>query len=387
MRGKDPGPSRSGGRSRGLERKTTAMARETSLEPPSTTPPLATGDAGLPAVIPAPLPPPLRRRSLWRRIALVAVVVAAGAAGAIYWFTHNGPALPTGIAWSNGRLEADEIDIDTKFPGRIAAMLADEGDMVHAGQVVARMDTRDLEASLQQAEAQIAQAEHSIAAARAELEQATSQVKLMAQELQRARTLLPKGFETQQVVDQRQSQFDVARATVTAAQARIDAAIAARDAATHNAELIRVNIADSTLVAPKGGPIQYRLANVGEVLGAGGRVFTMLDMSYVYMDIFLPTSEAGRIKLGVDARIVLDALPNAPVPAKVVFVASQNQFTPKMVETKAERDRLMFRVRVRIDPGLAQAQAAEIRAGLPGLAYILLDPNVAWPAALQPPAP
>ena len=360
-----------------------AMARETSPERLDIAPSPPTGGAGLPAVIPESPPP---RGARWRRILLAAIVIAVGAAGGTYWFTHNGPALPSGIAWSNGRLEADEIDIDTKFAGRIAAILADEGDMVHAGQVVARMDTRDLEASLHQAEAQIAQAEHSIAAARAELEQATSQVKLMAQELQRARSLLPKGFETQQVVDQRQSQFDVARATVTAAQARIDAAIAARDAATHNAELIRVNIADSTLVAPKDGPIQYRLANVGEVLSAGGRVFTMLDMSYVYMDIFLPTSEAGRIKLGADARIVLDALPNAPVPAKVVFVASQNQFTPKMVETKAERDRLMFRVRVRIDPGLARAQASQIRAGLPGLAYILLDSNVAWPAALQPPA-
>ncbi len=263
--------------------------------------------------------------------------------------------MPPGIAWSNGRLEAEEIDIDTKFAGRIATVLADEGDIVHAGQVVAQMDTRDLEASLSQAEAQIAQTDHSIAAARAELDQASSQVKLAAQELLRARTLLQKGFQTQEVVDQRQSQFNVAQAVYNATLARIDAATAARDAATHNANLIHVNITDNTLTAPKDGPIQYRLANVGEVLGAGGHVFTMLDMSYVYMDIFLPTGDAGRVGLGADARIVLDALPDIPIPAKVVFVASENQFTPKMVETKAERDRLMFRVRVRIDPSLARA--------------------------------
>ena len=116
-----------------------------------------------------------------------------------------------------------------------------------------------------------------------------------------------RGFQTQEVVDQRQSQFNVARAVYIAAQTQIETATAARDAAIHNAELIRVNIADSTLVAPKDGPIQYRLANVGEVLGAGGKVFTMLDMGYVYMDIFLPTAEAGRVALGADARIVLDA--------------------------------------------------------------------------------
>jgi HlyD family secretion protein len=312
------------------------------------------------------------------------VVLAAGATGAIYWITHQGPALPPGFAWSNGRLEADEIAIDTKFAGRIAVVLADEGDLVHAGQVVARMDTRDLEASLRQAEAQVAQAEHSIAAARAEQDQAASQMKLTAQELQRARALLPRGFESQEVVDQRQSQFNVARAVYVAAQAKIDAATAARDAAMHSAEVIRINIADATLVAPKDGPIQYRLANVGEVLGAGGHVFTMLDMGYVYMDIFLPTADAGRIELGADARIVLDALPNTPVPAKVVFVASQNQFTPKMVETKSERDRLMFRVRVRLDPEMSRAQAAQIRAGLPGLAYIQLNRRDDWPANLQP---
>jgi HlyD family secretion protein len=356
------------------------MAREDTPERTSTIPPVSSGGAGLPAVIPEQPPP---RSSRWRRAVLAMTVIAAGTAGATYWVTHREPALPPGIAWSNGRLEADEIDIDTKFAGRIATVLFDEGDIVHGGQVVARMDTRDLEASLKQAESQIDQAEHSIAAARAVLEQAGSQVTLTAQELQRARTLREKGFETQEVVDQRQSQFNVARAVYIAAQARIDEATAARDAATHNANVIRVNIADSALVAPKDGPIQYRLANVGEVLGAGGRVFTMLDMSYVYMDVFLPTGEAGRVELGADARIVLDAQPNAPVPAKVVFVASQNQFTPKMVETKAERDRLMFRVRVRIDPDLAQARAAQIRAGLPGLAYVLIDPRATWPASLQ----
>jgi HlyD family secretion protein len=359
------------------------MAREVPFEPPGTLSRLSTGDAGLPAVIPKPRRQPPPRPARWRGILLIAIAVAAAAAGGIYWATHNGPAVPSYIAWSNGRLEADEIDIDTKFAGRIATVLADEGDVVHAGQALASMDTRDLEASLRQAEAETDQAEHGIAAARAELDQANSQVMLTAQELQRARSLLPKGFQTQEVVDQRQSQFNVARAVAIAAQARIDTATAARDAAIHKAELVRVNIADGTLVAPRDGPIQYRLANAGEVLGTGGRVFAMLDMGYVYLDIFLPTAEAGRVALGADARIVLDAQPDAPIAAKVVFVATQNQFTPKMVETRSERDRLMFRVRVRIDPDLARTRAGQIRSGSPGLAYVLLDPHGAWPAALQ----
>jgi len=206
---------------------------------------------------------------------------------------------------------------------------------------------------------------------------------LAEQELQRARTLVPRGAETKEMLDQRQSQYSAAIAAHEATKAQIDAATAALEAARHNAELIQVNIDDNTLVAPKHGPIQYRLANIGEVLGAGGKVFTMLDVDYVYMDIFLPTGEAGRAVLGAQARIVLDALPDMVIPAKVAFVSPQNQFTPKTVETKSERDKLMFRIRVRIDPDRLRAHAAQVRSGLPGIAYILIDPHTQWPAALQ----
>jgi HlyD family secretion protein len=109
----------------------------------------------------------------------------------------------------------------------------------------------------------------------------------------------------------------------------------------------------------------------------------MLDTSYVYMDIYLPTVDAGRVALGSDARIVLDAYPGHVIPAKVVFVASQAQFTPKTVETKDERDKLMFRVRVRIDPDRLKGHAQLVRSGLPGLAYVRTDPHTPWPPQLQ----
>jgi len=122
---------------------------------------------------------------------------------------------------------------------------------------------------------------------------------------------------------------------------------------------------------------------VGEVLPAGGKVFTMLDVGYVYMDIYLPTLEAGRVKIGSDARILLDAYPTHPIPSKVVFVASQAQFTPKTVETKEERDKLMFRIRVRIDPERLRGKGELVRSGLPGITYVRTDPTVAWPPHLQ----
>ena len=109
----------------------------------------------------------------------------------------------------------------------------------------------------------------------------------------------------------------------------------------------------------------------------------MLDVANVYMDIFLPERSAGRVKIGDEASIVLDAMPATPIRAIVTFLAAQNEFTPKTVETQSERDKLMFRVRVRIDPGLLIAHQADVRSGLPGLTYIRLD-DTPWPAALAP---
>jgi HlyD family secretion protein len=291
--------------------------------------------------------------------------------------------LPSGIFWGNGRIEADEIDIDTKFAGRIAEVLAAEGDMVKAGQIVARMDTRNLEASLKKSQAQVQQAQMAVDEAKANVVQQTTQLVLAQQEYDRAKYLVERASQTKQMLDQRQQQLDGAKAALKAAQDRAMLAEHALEASTHDVELYTVDIADNSLVAPRDGRIQYRVANVGEVLPAGGKVFAMLDILYVYMDIYLPTEQAGKVKFGADARIVLDAIPNVAIPAKVSFIATQAQFTPKTVETQTERDKLMFRIRVRIDPERLRRRGEEVRSGLPGVAYVRTDPAVDWPTALQ----
>lgn len=324
---------------------------------------------------------PARRR--WLKVALALAIVIGGAGGGTYWWLHLQPQLPPGIAFGNGRIEAQEIDIDTKFAGRISEILADAGDMVKAGQVVARMDTRDLSASLKKSQAAVSQAQKAIDEADANVVQQTSLVLLGQQEFDRARTLLQKGAQTKEVVDQRQETLDAATAALKAAQDRVVESQHAMEASTHDVELNEINIADNTLVAPTEGRIQYRISNIGEVLPSGGKVFTMLDINYVYMDVYLPTEAAGKVKIGSDARIVLDAVPKLSIPAKVSFVATQAQFTPKTVETQSERDTLMFRIRAKIDPERLRAHADKVRSGLPGETYLLLDPATAWPARLQ----
>ncbi|HVY15353.1 MAG TPA: HlyD family efflux transporter periplasmic adaptor subunit [Rhodopila sp.] len=361
-------------------------------DPTSQPPELTTAEIPLPPTaenLPAVVPPPRKpstSRNLRRVLSLLVLLALAGAAGYWHWLRSQ-PSLPPGFATGNGRLEADEVDIDTKFAGRILKLNVDEGDLVKAGQVVAVMDTRDLEAQLKQSQQLVAQAQHTLEQAEASKVSQQAVVKLAQQELARTTDLVPRGFATVELRDQQTQQLNSAIATLNADEAAIAAAQHALGAATHQVEYYAVQIADNQLFAPKDGPIEYRVANVGEVLAAGGKVFTMLDASYVYMDIYLPTEQAGRVRIGSEARIVLDAYPGHVIPARVVFVASQAQFTPKTVETKEERDKLMFRIRIRIDPERLEGREAMMRTGLPGVGYVRTEPSAVWPQSLAPSPP
>ena len=326
----------------------------------------------------------VRRRRLPFLLLLLLIAGAAGGGG-FYWWRQHQNLLPPSIVWSNGRTDAEEIDIDTKFAARVLTLFVDEGDMVKAGQPIAKMDTRDLEAQLRRDEALVRQNERAILEAQANVAQLQTQVTLAKQEIDRTSALLRRGYATRELYDQRLQTLTGAQQALSAAQTRVVEAIHLYEATTHSVELDKVNIADNLLVAPRAGRIQYRISEPGEVLPAGGKVFTMIDISDVYMDIFLPTLEAGRVKIGDDARILLDAYPDYPIRSKVTFLATQAQFTPKTVETKNERDKLMFRVKVRIDPDILSKYAESVRIGLPGNSYVRTDPHVPWPAWLQGP--
>jgi len=311
-------------------------------------------------------------------VLLAVVLLAAGAAAYVWWQNHRDD-LPDYIASGNGRIEAEEVHVATKYPGRVAEVLVNEGDMVEPGQVLARMDTAELRAELAAARASVAQAEENVVEARAQIVQRRSELKFAEQELERAQTLVGKGHISQQQADQRQTDRDSARAALEAAQARLASTQRAVEAAQAQADRIETQLAESTLLAPRAGRVQYRLAEPGEVLASGGRVVTLLDLTDVYMTIFLPTAEIGRLLVGNEARIILDAVPQFVIPAQVSFISAEAQFTPREVETRSEREKLMFRVKVRIDPALLTAHIEKVRTGLPGEAFVMLGGGGAWP--------
>ncbi|MBV6751248.1 efflux RND transporter periplasmic adaptor subunit [Pseudomonas chlororaphis] len=306
------------------------------------------------------------------------LVLLAGAGGFGYWKSLH-DRLPEGLGMGNGRLEATEVQIASKTPGRLAEVLVNEGDKVTQGQLLARLDTRTLEAQRNQAEAEVLRARENFAANQANVQLRQSELLLAGQELKRFRELSQRGFASGQVIDQQQARYDTSTAALAAAKAQVSATNAAIGAAQAQVAQLTSEIDDSSLRAPLDGIIQLRLAEPGEVLGAGGRVLLLIDPNDQYMNLYLPASVVGRLTQGDDARVVLDALPEHPLPAKVAFVAAKSQFTPKEVETRDERQKLVFRVKLRLTEPAAVPQA---KPGMPGAGYVRTSP-VDWPANLK----
>lgn len=340
---------------------------------------------------------------------ILGLVVLALAGGYYAWQNLDRNALPAGIASGNGRIEAVEIDISTKTPGRIKDILVDEGDFVTAGQVLAQMDTVQLEAHKRQAEAQqqraiigveaaknlVTQREAEKAAAEAVLAQRQAQLDAAERRLARSEQLVKTSTVSQQVLDDDRATAEGARAAAKAAEASLaasDAAInsaksqvidaqASVEAAKASVESIVADINDSTLVSPRDGRIQYRVVQPGEVLAAGGRVLNLVDLGDVYMTFFLPTDQAGLLSIGSEVRLVLDAAPQYIIPAKVSYVADVAQFTPKTVEAAEERQKLTFRIKAQIPKDLLKKYIRMVKTGLPGVAYVKVDPAAEWPAS------
>jgi HlyD family secretion protein len=189
-------------------------------------------------------------------------------------------------------------------------------------------------------------------------------------------------FISAEKLDTDQAQVNVASAALMASVSQVAVAKAAVEAAQATIERIQADIDDSVLRAPTAGRAQYRLAQAGEVLGAGGKVIGMLDLADVYMTLFLPEESAGRLAIGAPARLVFDSAPQYVVPARVTFVATEAQFTPKTVETATERQKLVFRVKAQLDPQFLRQHWAEVKAGVPGRGYVQVDPGATWPEAL-----
>ena len=306
-----------------------------------------------------------------KKIIIAMLILCAAALGYYAYKTwqHNSKYNQPGFAYGNGRLEATEVSIATKLAGRVDEIYVNEGDLVKKGDKLAQMQLNVLNAELAQAKAELKRSE-------AELKQKQSSCENAKRRFERHEQMR----KTQATSEQH---YDDAKANYQAAQADLEAAKAAIEIAKAKVARIREDINDSTLNSPNRGRIQYRVAQPGEVLNTGAGVLNLVDLTDVYMTFFLPETVAGKVKIGAEARIVLDAIPDTPIPATISFVSSVAQFTPKTVETKEERQKLMFRVKAKIDPKLLEQYIEYIKTGLPGEAWVKINPEAKWPEFLM----
>lgn len=315
-----------------------------------------------------------------------------------------------GFTKGNGRIEATEIDVSTKIAGRVEELLVNEGDFVTAGQPLARIASASLEAQLAEAQAQHRQAQSSVfsaeaavaaresdkAAAQAVVAQREAEWTGYKQRLTRTEELVARRVSTQQSLDDdratahageagvaaAKAQVAAAEAAIRAAQAQVKGAASTVEAAVATIARIQSDLNECTIKSPRAARVQYKIAEVGEVLGVGGKVLNLVDLADVYMTFFLPEQEAGRVDIGSDARIVFDAAPEFVIPAKISYVSAVAQFTPKTVETATERQKLMFRVKAQIDPELLKQHLKKVKTGVPGIAWATIDRQAHWPTRL-----
>ncbi len=316
-------------------------------------------------------------------IAAAAVVLLGGAAaGYVAWKQYEASTLPAGIVSVNGRVEATQVEISTKIPGRVIEIIPHEGDIVPIGSVVARIDTSETDAQLHQAQASAELARQTLMTREASVASDEAQLQFANEEMRRTATLVDKGWSTHEQHDQRRQQLKSADAALKAAMSQVDEARAAVKTADAKVEELQAVVDDSTIKSPVRGRVQYRLVEPGAVLPAGGKIATVIDLSDVYTTIFLPGPQAGRLKIGGDARVVVDAAPEYVFPATVSFVAPESQFTPKTVEVQSEREQLMFRVKLQAPLQLLRGIEDQVKAGLRGMGYVKIDPAAEWPPKL-----
>ena len=282
-----------------------------------------------------------------------------------------------GIAAVNGRLELKRLDVATLYPGRVEEILVQEGDEVKINQPLARLSSTISQTQVSGALAQKKRAEETVSRALAEIDARQQQAKVAKLELDNAFKLRRDNLISSTELERRQSAYNAYLAAVNTAQAAKAEAEAAVAQAQAQLEKAQSQYEDMIIKAPKDGRLEYQIAEVGNVLGAGGKVVSVLDPTDTYINVFLTAQQMNQIKLGDDARIVIDGI-NAVFPAQITFVANNAQFTPKSVETTEERAKLMFKVKLQIPVDIALKYKGLLKGGMTAIGYVKYDPQAQW---------
>ena len=270
-----------------------------------------------------------------------------------------------------GHVEATEVRISTKVAGTLLRLNVDEGAAVASGQELARVDTTDTELELETARADRAQAEaelqlrragsreEDVREAEAQVTRAQADLAGAARDLERMERLLASGSGTTQARDDARTRHDVARASLDAARERlkrlkagyrreeIDAAAARVQGADARIGQLEQQLKDAVIASPSTGVVTEKLAEQGELLARGTGLVVVTDLANAWLNVYVSETDLGRIRLDQEASVVTDD--GQTRRGRVSFVASQAEFTPKNVQTRDERVKLVYKVKVALE--------------------------------------
>jgi HlyD family secretion protein len=230
----------------------------------------------------------------------------------------RGGTLPDGILKSNGRIDATTVDVSSKYQGRLSEVTVEEGSDVTKGQAIAVITSQEYEAQLRAAKADVQKANDALAAAEAEIRTRQSALEFAKADFERGEELLKTGSITKQTVDQRKRNYDAAVAAVQSFTSQRDQARA--QIANSKAEVDRVQstIDDLTIVSPRLGRVQYQLRRTGEVVAAGAPIVTIIDLTDMYMTMYVAPAVSRRGMAALARTPVLpEATPLGPLSAQL----------------------------------------------------------------------
>ncbi len=321
---------------------------------------------------------------------VLALAVAGGAAAALgswpaSWRAVFGPPAGPPAVTVSGNIEAHESVLSfTDVQAPIVFLPFDEGARVAAGTVLARVDDRiyqrqvDIDrASLTATHAQLSVSQALLAAARQNVD--SDQYDLAEKKLDytRAETLLQAHTGTQQVRDlaftaEAQSAANLAhdQAMVTVAERTLTLQQANVATAAQKLRQDEVTLSYATLRAPFSGVIAVREAELGELAGPGVAIFTLDDLDHVWLRAYVNEPDLGKVRLGEDVAVTTDTYQGKKYHGRIGFISADAEFTPKTVETHAERVTLVYRIRIDIDN-----PTHELLPGMPADATIPLLPS------------
>ncbi|WP_129128162.1 HlyD family secretion protein [Geomonas oryzae] len=317
------------------------------------------------------------------------VILAAAAAAAVFFVSRNRNRADADTITLSGNIEAHESVVGFKVPGRVAELPVEEGQLVRAGDVIARLDQGDYQQQLRIDEANLGtrRAELGLATAgsRPQEKQAAHQSVLDAQadfelkkhDLARYQALYEKDEVSAQVRDTaaaalKRSSAGLERAKQNYDQVKegvrreqVDINRAGVRSAEQALEMSRIKLGYATLKAPITGVVLVRHAELGEVVSPGTPVVTIADLDHLWLRGYLSETDLGRIKLGQVATVKTDSYPGKSYKGRVSFISSQAEFTPKSVETHKERVTLVYRIKIDLEN-----QAHELKPGMPADAHL-----------------